>query len=159
MGNPPQPESQHSQTDLQPRDQKERGRSQGSARTHHCIPDKGGTRPLTEPQPELEAKLPQSTNRPPNSGLKAQSKSHMSSQPCGSHRVQRPAKRRRDPEAGPAPKRSSSCGLEPVVAPSTKPWPVFTIASSIPAQVAKSPPEVHRYENVRMCLKCTVYCY
>lgn len=140
MTNPPQPESQHTQSELQEQT-KERSRSQGSARTHHCIPDKGGTRSLTEPHPpaELKAKPPRSTNKtvqPPNSGLKTQSKPCISPQP--SHGV----KRRTDPQPGPSSKRSSSCGLEPVVAPSTKPWPVFTIAGSIPAQ---STPQVHRY--------------
>ncbi|KAG7219870.1 hypothetical protein INR49_018803 [Caranx melampygus] len=37
---------------------------------------------------------------------------------------------------------SSSCGLEPVVAPSTKPWPVFTIAGSASVHADKPPPEV-----------------
>ncbi|XP_026195514.1 uncharacterized protein LOC113148173 isoform X2 [Anabas testudineus] len=130
-------EGQHSQTELQEetqaQDHQETIRSQGSARTHHCIAAQGGTKPPTEPHPppEFAAKLPQSTNKP-NSRLKIQTWS--------SHRVQQPVKRRRVPEAGPSAKRSSSCGLEPVVAPSTKPWPVFTISGSVPAQGAESTP-------------------
>ncbi|XP_028250521.1 uncharacterized protein LOC114427027 [Parambassis ranga] len=54
---------------------------------------------------------------------------------------QRLLRRRSDCEPDSSAK-SSSCGLEPVVAPSTKPWPVFTIANSTPAQTARLPPEV-----------------
>lgn len=44
--------------------------------------------------------------------------------------VQPPEKRRRDAEAGS--KKRSSCGQDPVKAPSTKPWPVFTIPKAPP---------------------------
>lgn len=39
--------------------------------------------------------------------------------------VQHSGKRKRDSESGS--KKRSSCGQDPVKAPSTKPWPVFTI--------------------------------
>ncbi|XP_075883817.1 uncharacterized protein LOC142889085 isoform X2 [Nelusetta ayraudi] len=44
--------------------------------------------------------------------------------------VQPPEKRRRDAEAGS--KKRSRCGQDPVKAPSTKPWPVFTIPKAPP---------------------------
>ncbi|KAK2892282.1 uncharacterized protein [Channa argus] len=108
--------------------------SQGSARTHHYI--QAATKCLPEPRPPLElmAALPKAT-------IDTQSKCQTSSQPWSCHRIQHPVKRRRDPEAGPSSKRSSSCGLEPVVAPSSKPWPVFTIAGPTTAQTAKPPAE------------------
>lgn len=137
------------QTRLQ--DQKE---TSGSARTHHYVKVQGVTRPLTEshPPPELpaESKLPQVTRKqiqPPSQsrGRKTQSQSQISTQTRSHGSTRRPEKRRKDLEAGSSAKRSSSCGLEPVVAPSTKPWPVFTIAGSAPPQTAKPPPEVDRY--------------
>ena len=47
--------------------------------------------------------------------------------------------------AGSSAKRSSGGGLEPVVASSTKPWPVCTITQSAPTKTAGPPPEVDRY--------------
>lgn len=127
----PQPEEQ-----TQPQDQKQTSGSPGSATTHRCI-----TKPLTEshPPPERPARLPQGTSKKsqPSSqsrGLKTQSQ--ISTQ-TGSHgSLQHPEKRKRDLEVGSPAKRRSSCGQDPVKAPSTKPWPVFTIA--------KPPPEGDR---------------
>lgn len=136
-----------------PQDQKE---TSGSARTLHYVKVQGVTRPLSEshPPPELSArpKPPQATSKqiqPPSQsrGLKTQSQSQISTQSRSHGSTQRPEKRRKVLEAGSSAKRSSSCGLEPVVAPSTKPWPVFTIAGSPPAQTAKTPPEVDRYST------------
>ncbi|XP_044023662.1 uncharacterized protein LOC122862315 isoform X2 [Siniperca chuatsi] len=133
----------------QPQDQKETSGSQGSARTHHYVKDRDVTKPLTEshPPPELPAKpkLPQATSKqiqPPSQSKGLKTHPQISTQTRNHGSVQRPVKRKRDLEAGSLAKRSSSCGLEPVVAPSTKPWPVFTIAGSAPAQKAKPPPEV-----------------
>uniref|UniRef100_A0AAQ4QT80 THAP domain-containing protein 1 n=3 Tax=Gasterosteus aculeatus TaxID=69293 RepID=A0AAQ4QT80_GASAC len=56
--------------------------------------------------------------------------------------IQRRVKKQRDPQAASPAKRRSCGGLEPVVAPSTKPWPVFTIAGSAPVRLAESLPEV-----------------
>ncbi|XP_040925299.1 uncharacterized protein LOC114849111 isoform X2 [Betta splendens] len=142
-----QPDSQHSQTELQeqtPPHQNETCRSEGSARTHHCIPGRTTQATKQPPPAELIAKPPQCTSeppQPPTSGLKAQSKCRTSSQSQSSQRVQRVLKRKRAPEESPSPKRSS--GLEPVVAPSSKPWPVFTISHSTQPHVAKSTPEAH----------------
>lgn len=120
---------------------------EGSARTHHCI-----TKPLTEPHPAPEPQTPPKHKPPPaaSSSPLPKTRSQISSQPS-SHRgvAQRPVKRRRGGslEAASSAKKSSSCGLEPVVAPSNKPWPVFTIAGSAPEKTAKPPPEVHRYDT------------
>ncbi|CAG5866913.1 unnamed protein product [Menidia menidia] len=51
-------------------------------------------------------------------------------------------KRGRELEKNPTNKESSSCGLEPIVAPSTKPWPVFTISNAVVTQAAQPLPEV-----------------
>ncbi|XP_037342029.2 uncharacterized protein LOC119227386 [Pungitius pungitius] len=56
--------------------------------------------------------------------------------------IQRRATRQRDPPAASPAKRTSCGGLEPVVAPSTKPWPVFTIAGSPPVRLAEPLPDV-----------------
>lgn len=113
--------------------------SQGSARTHHSVKAQDITKPPTK-SPALELpekpKCPQAANKqnqPPSQGrgltTQNQTLSHGS--------VQHPVKRKRNLEAAASAKRSSTCGMEPVVAPSTKPWPVFTIADSAPAQTAK----------------------
>lgn len=140
----------------QPRDQKDTDGCQGSARTHHCVKVQGLNSPLAEshPPPELPAKpdLPQTTSKqshPPSQSRGQKTQSQISSQTRSRGRVQRPEKRRRNLEAGSSAKRSSSCGLEPVVAPSTKPWPVFTIAGSDAARTAEPPPEVDRYGTKR----------
>lgn len=39
-------------------------------------------------------------------------------------------KRKKGAELGFPGKKRSSCGQEPVVVPSTKPWPIFTIAKT-----------------------------
>ncbi|XP_045918525.1 uncharacterized protein LOC123978922 [Micropterus dolomieu] len=149
-----QPENQvHVEPQLeeqtQHQDQKKTSGSQGSSATNHQVTDQDITRPLAEshppPKPPSKPKLPQATskkNQPPSQsrGLKAQTVITITTRGRGS--VQRPAKRKRGLEAGSSAKKSSSCGLEPVVAPSTKPWPVFTIAGSAPEQTAKPPPEV-----------------
>ncbi|XP_040916138.1 uncharacterized protein LOC121196946 isoform X2 [Toxotes jaculatrix] len=133
----PQPERQ-----TQPPDQKQTSDSQCSARTRHCASTHGVNKPLREPHPPPD--LP-ATSQPlpsPNSGPKTRSKSQISTQTqnCGS--VQRLVTRSRDLEAGSSAKRSSSCGLEPGVAPSTKPWPIFTVPGSAPVHTAKPPPDM-----------------
>ena len=104
------------------------------------------TKPLAEPhpaaEPQTQQKLPQATSK----SQLPKTQSQISSQPRSHCSViQRPVKRKRELEADSSAKKSPSCGLEPVVAPSTKPWPVFTIAGSSPAKTAKPLPEVHRY--------------
>ncbi|XP_059209759.1 uncharacterized protein LOC131988624 [Centropristis striata] len=113
--------------------EKETSSSQGSARTHGKVQD--GTRPPPEsqPPPELPAKPPQAPSR--------QSPSLLAQSHGG---FQRPLKRRRELQEAYSAKRSSSCGLEPIVAPSTKPWPVFTIAGAPSAQTARPPPKMDR---------------
>ncbi|XP_056250300.1 uncharacterized protein LOC130180663 isoform X1 [Seriola aureovittata] len=122
----PQPEER-----TQPGDQEEASDCQSSTRTSHYVLVQG---------PDLPARSRRSQVQPPNPnrGLKTPSRP----QPRDRGSVQRPVKRSRDLEAGSSAKRSSSCGLEPVVAPSTKPWPVFTIAGSARVHAAKPPPEV-----------------
>ncbi|XP_032356516.1 uncharacterized protein LOC116670205 [Etheostoma spectabile] len=128
-----QPEKQ-----TQSQDQKGTCGPLGSTRTHHYVKVPDLTLPLPESHPpsELPAtpKLPQDTSKQ-SQPLNQRGELETQSQPQ-SH-VQHPGKRKRALETKWSAKRSSSCSLEPVVAPSTKPWPVFTVASSAPPQAAK----------------------
>lgn len=114
-----------SEGQTQPQNQQLTRGSQGSAATHYC----DVTKPLTGSYspPELPQAPIKKIQLPSQSrGLKIQSK--MS--------TPRPEKRRRDLKVGSPAKRRSSCGQDPVMAPTTKPWPIFTIA--------KLPPEGNR---------------
>ncbi|XP_026163914.1 uncharacterized protein LOC113131072 [Mastacembelus armatus] len=107
------------------------------------------SRPLTEPHPPpgltAKAQLPQAASKdiqPPSPNGELKTQSQISTQPRSPHRVQHLLKRKRELVVGSSGKRSYSCGLEPVMAPSTKPWPVFTINRSTPLQTAQPPAEV-----------------
>ncbi|XP_051249826.1 uncharacterized protein LOC127359749 isoform X1 [Dicentrarchus labrax] len=119
----------------QPQDQNKTSGSRGSARTHHYVVSKPLTEPHTPPEPPAQPK-------PPQTASKQKTPSQTPTQTRSRGSAQHPEKRKRDLEAGSSGKRSASGGLEPVVAPSTKPWPVFTISGSAPAQTARPPPEV-----------------
>ncbi|XP_068456940.1 uncharacterized protein [Clinocottus analis] len=137
---PPQFDVAESQSGLEVREEriqllhrvKTRRGPQGSARTHHFVKDKNKALSESRPPPELPALLPAA-----GGGGEAPTTPNRTR---GHGVVQRPAKRKGDPEeeaaAASSVRRSFSGGLEPVVAPSTKPWPVFTIA-----QPAKALPE------------------
>ncbi|XP_063765646.1 uncharacterized protein LOC134881960 isoform X2 [Eleginops maclovinus] len=123
-----------------PHDQKE---SVSQARTLHFVKVQNiiNSLPESHSAPEITAKhkAPQTRTEaitPPGQsrGLNTQTKSPGS--------TQQTRKRRRDLDGTSPAKKISSSGLEPVVAPSSKPWPVFTIADSTPAQTAKPPPNV-----------------
>lgn len=58
------------------------------------------------------------------------------------HIAKHSAKRKRGVQGDGFTQGSTSSGLEPVVAPSSKPWPVFTIANSGVEQAAQLPPKV-----------------
>ncbi|KAG7511364.1 hypothetical protein JOB18_047920 [Solea senegalensis] len=116
-----QPEPQ-----IQPEDQEVTVESQGRARTKH------GDKVQLVPSPGFPAKSQQQQPASPSSGQKKQ---HQNQNHGGDQRS-------RELEAGSF--TSSSCGLEPVVAPSNKPWPVFTIASSVSPQQATPPPDTSR---------------
>ncbi|KAF3845522.1 hypothetical protein F7725_008685 [Dissostichus mawsoni] len=127
-----------------PQEQKEIVISHVSARTLHFVKVQDIINPLPESNlpPELTAKHkpPQSKNKkikPPSQGrgIKTQTKSLESAQ-------QPKRRRKKDLEAD---KTTSSCGLEPLLAPSSKPWPVFTISDSSSTQSAKPPTNVDRY--------------
>ncbi|XP_068574162.1 uncharacterized protein [Cebidichthys violaceus] len=146
-GTPPQCEVTASQSSIQVQedptrlqDQKETSGPRGSARTHHFVKVQDKTKALSEshPPPELPARATSEQSQPPSQsrGPTTQNRTR------GRGGVQRPVRRKRDPEAASSAKRSSAGGLEPVVAPSTKPWPVFTIAGSAPVQPANPLPEV-----------------
>ncbi|KAM6917371.1 uncharacterized protein PEZ65_013193 [Lycodopsis pacificus] len=146
-GMPPQCEVTESQSSVQVqedqtrlRDQKGTSGPRGSARTHHFVKVQDKTKPLSEshPPPELPAQAPSEQSQPPSQsrGPTTQNRTR------GRGGIQRPVRRKRDPEAASSAKRSAGGGLEPVVAPSTKPWPVFTIAGSPPVQPANPLPEV-----------------
>lgn len=98
----------------QPQDQQQTSSSQGSTTTLPSV-----TKPLTESHPpsQTTGNIIQASSQ--SGGL-------IQSQIPKDASVQRPEKRKRDVEAGS--KKRSSCGQDPVKAPSTKPWPVFTIS-------------------------------
>ncbi|XP_041828172.1 uncharacterized protein LOC121631371 isoform X2 [Melanotaenia boesemani] len=125
-----------SQESTQPVGQRETSSPEGSARTHHNIKVQSVSEALTEPRPQPEQSQPPVQNRVANSQKPTQVPSL--------HTKKQPVKRRRGLGEGPSEEGGSSCGLDPVVAPSTKPWPVFTIANAAPAQAAPSPTEVVR---------------
>ncbi|XP_071354948.1 uncharacterized protein [Trachinotus anak] len=129
----PQPEDQ-----TQPGDQKEGSDARDGSGAHHYVRVQGVNRPLRGPHPPPNTATSKVQPPSPDRGRKTPSKPQPQDHGC----VQRPVKRSGDLEAGSSAKRSSSCGLDPVVAPSTKPWPVFTIAGSAPVHAAKPPPEV-----------------
>ncbi|XP_034418671.1 uncharacterized protein LOC117751171 isoform X2 [Cyclopterus lumpus] len=141
-GTPPQFEVTGSQSGLEVQEERiqlldhmKRSGPQGSARTHHFVKVQDKTKPPSEscPPPELPA-----LRKPPQQAASGGPTTQNRTQ---SHDgVQRPVKRKRDLEAPSSARRSTSGGLEPVVAPSTKPWPVFTIAGS--AQQVQPLPEV-----------------
>uniref|UniRef100_A0A1A8CF61 THAP domain-containing protein 1 n=1 Tax=Nothobranchius kadleci TaxID=1051664 RepID=A0A1A8CF61_NOTKA len=109
---PPKKKSKH------PEEQNGTGSSKSSARTHQAIQAQGTTIPVTEPRP------------PPRT-----TKIVKATEPRRQRSSKKPG--RRKTVADPSDEGSSSCGLEPVVAPSSKPWPVFTIANSGPGQAAQ----------------------
>ncbi|XP_054470125.1 uncharacterized protein LOC129103607 [Anoplopoma fimbria] len=133
----------------QPQDQKETSGFHGRARTHQYLKIQDKTKPPSEShppaEPQTQHKLPQATGeqsqpkgQPPRKGRRPATQNRTRSH----GNIQLPVKRKRDLEAASSAKRSFSAGLEPVVAPSTKPWPVFTIAGSAPTQPAETIPEV-----------------
>ncbi|XP_034072302.1 uncharacterized protein LOC117546251 isoform X1 [Gymnodraco acuticeps] len=124
-----------------PQEQKEIVISHVSARTLHFVKVQDIISPLPESNlpPELTAthKPPQSMSKkikPPSQGrgIKTQTKSCESGQ-------QPKRRRKKDLEADQI---TSSCGLEPLLAPSSKPWPVITIPDSSSTQSAKPPTNV-----------------
>uniref|UniRef100_UPI0037E87F4C D-aminoacyl-tRNA deacylase 2-like n=1 Tax=Semicossyphus pulcher TaxID=241346 RepID=UPI0037E87F4C len=95
------------------------------------------------PDPTAEPSLPQATSK------QIQPQSLISAHSRNAGRGARPEKRKMDLDGGSSAKRSSSVGLEPVKASSTKPWPVFTISGSAPTQTAKPAPKVDSPAAVR----------
>uniref|UniRef100_A0A1A7XXA4 THAP domain-containing protein 1 n=1 Tax=Iconisemion striatum TaxID=60296 RepID=A0A1A7XXA4_9TELE len=110
---PPKKKSKH------PEEQNGTGSSKSSARV---IQAQGATIPVTEPHPPP----------PTTKAIKA-------TEPRSQRSNKKPG--RRKVVADLSGEGASSCGLEPVVAPSSKPWPVFTIANSAPGQAAQPMPE------------------
>lgn len=121
VGTPTPPEGQpRNQTEggpqtIQPEEQRGTIQSQDAAT------------PLTEPHPPPSQRQPQSENG---------KRKRKSSEPPTQHSDRPTAKQRRTSKAEPGGAGGSSSGLDPVVAPSTKPWPVFTIADSALGQPA-----------------------
>ncbi|KAM3594521.1 uncharacterized protein V6R79_009304 [Siganus canaliculatus] len=56
----------------------------------------------------------------------------------------KPEKRKKDLESGSPAKKSSNPGLDPIVVPSSKPWPVFTITSPAQTQTSKTPAQAKK---------------
>ncbi|KAM6968744.1 uncharacterized protein LKV04_017600 isoform 1-T2 [Tautogolabrus adspersus] len=135
-----------SEVKTQHQDQNKTRRSQGSGRTRYVQ-----VHVISKPHdPAAAPNPPEATNKQSQSKRqKTKSKSQISTekQICGG--VQRAEKRKKDLGGVSSAKRSSSCGLEPVKALSTKPWPVFTVSGSAPTQAAKHPPEVDSPAIVR----------
>uniref|UniRef100_A0A673BFG6 D-aminoacyl-tRNA deacylase n=2 Tax=Sphaeramia orbicularis TaxID=375764 RepID=A0A673BFG6_9TELE len=109
--------------------------------TEPSLPE-GITRPQTfiKPSSEVteEPQTHQETSQPRTQ--KTQMQSHTSTQRgSSSSSSQRPMKRKRNLEVETPAKRNPSHGLEPVVSPSNKPWPVFTVAGSPQTETAKHP--------------------
>lgn len=130
VGTPAPPETPpEDQTEVGPqttRPEEQSGtRSRQSGASTHFIQSQDAATPLTEPHPP--APQPQSENK---------RRSRKSSEAPSQHLDRPPAKQRRTSKADPGEARGSSSGLDPVVAPSTKPWPVFTIADSALGQPA-----------------------
>ncbi|KAM9842651.1 uncharacterized protein ACBR49_014042 [Aulostomus maculatus] len=113
--------------------QEEVSSSNPEPQEHHRVIIQDMNKPLMGP-----AAKQQTQQRPKQTEVtsKSQTPKRPRNHSAGPHLL----KRRRDPEADPSTKRSR--GLDPVVAPSTKPWPVFTIAGSLPAQEAPPPSEL-----------------
>ncbi|XP_029972171.1 uncharacterized protein LOC115406342 isoform X2 [Salarias fasciatus] len=125
--------------------------------TRTATPQQTGGGPAEEAEPQLEEGPAPPASQTESSGCESSAGTDggktpptepppsQPASPSGEPRSQRtkvcPAKRTKDPDAGPAAKRSASGGLEPVVAPSTKPWPVFTIAGPAQVQIVKQSPE------------------
>ncbi|XP_037550739.1 acidic proline-rich protein PRP33, partial [Nematolebias whitei] len=106
-----QPGNQTSPQTTEPEEQRGTG-----TRTRHFIQSQDAATPLTEP-----------TQHPPQS-QNGKRRTKKSSEPPAQRSDRPPAKRRRTTEPEPSAVGGSCSGLDPVVAPSTKPWPVFTIA-------------------------------
>ncbi|CAN9501892.1 unnamed protein product [Ophioblennius macclurei] len=104
----------------------------------------GEAEPEPEEEPEEEPAPPAGRTESSDAGKNSQAEIRPAS-PDGATKSQKPAlrasKRTKEPETGSAAKRGASGGLEPVVAPSTKPWPVFTIAGPAQVQIVKQSPE------------------
>ncbi|KAM4723495.1 uncharacterized protein FYW61_014261 isoform 2-T2 [Anableps anableps] len=114
---------------VQPEDPRGTRSSENSVDVHHFIQEQGMAPPLIEPcTPSNQI---QTLNN--NYGQKTKKPRALQSQRLDKRSV----KRKRGGQGD-----GSSCGLEPVVAPSSKPWPVFTIANSAVAQAAQLPPKV-----------------
>ncbi|XP_006786344.1 uncharacterized protein LOC102794875 [Neolamprologus brichardi] len=113
----PQPEKP-----AQPQEQEKTSSPRGNNGTQHCI----------QAQLVLEQHAPLHHIQAPSQ--KSPPEAHTSTQ------IQRTVKKKRGPEADSSAKWSSSSGLEPVMALSTKPWPVFTIGSSAVEKTAKPSP-------------------
>uniref|UniRef100_A0A3P9N0Y9 THAP domain-containing protein 1 n=1 Tax=Poecilia reticulata TaxID=8081 RepID=A0A3P9N0Y9_POERE len=119
----------------QPHDCKGTISSENIINVHHFIKEQSTAGPsLVEPHPHSEQTQTQNNNH----GQKTK-------KPRDSQRQQldqRSVKRKRGTQGDSFLQGSSSSGLEPVVAPSSKPWPVFTIANSAVAHEATLPPKV-----------------
>ena len=122
---PPQPDVQDetSSLDVQPEDQS------GVQVQLGPQPDQTQAKPLTELPPPPE-QASQKRNQPPGQrkGPKTQNQTLAESGSPGS--VQRLEKRKRDAEVSFPGKKRSVCGQEPLLVPTTKPWPISTAAKT-----------------------------
>ncbi|XP_030574403.1 uncharacterized protein LOC115772351 isoform X2 [Archocentrus centrarchus] len=121
----------HLKKPTQPQEQKKTSSLQGNTGIQHCIQ----AQVVSDQRAPLEQIQPPRQNSAPEANTSTQ---------ISQRSAQRPVKKTRVLEANYSVKTSSSCGLEPVMALSTKPWPVFTIGNAALEQAAKPPPEADR---------------
>ncbi|MEQ2197584.1 hypothetical protein XENOCAPTIV_000616 [Xenoophorus captivus] len=108
--------------------------SENCTDVHHFIQGQGTALPLLEPHPLLNQTQTLNYNR------RQKTKKTRALQ---GQRIDRCSlKRKRGMQGESFTQGSSSCGLEPVVAPSSKPWPVFTIGNSALEQAGHQPRKV-----------------
>ncbi|RVE56917.1 hypothetical protein OJAV_G00211100 [Oryzias javanicus] len=150
----------------------EASEASGRSQSQPSIHSEGGVQPEEAVPPEVFVEICsslESTRTPPNQAKHPTPEERLSESlndrwksPAAAgvqrrcrDRSSKKKRRRRDEEGAPSASGSSTYGLDPVVVQSTKPWPVFTIGSSSPAQTeqrlseADSPPVARRLKRTQ----------
>ncbi|KAF6717650.1 putative D-tyrosyl-tRNA(Tyr) deacylase 2 [Oryzias melastigma] len=134
-----------------------RSEASGRSQSQPSIHSEGEVQPEEAVPPEVFVEICsslESTRTPPCVGPEGGTK-HPTPEERQSGRDRSLKRRRRDEEGAPSAPGSSTYGLDPVVVQSAKPWPVFTIGSSFPAQTeqhlseADSPPVARRLKRAQ----------
>ncbi|XP_038130088.1 uncharacterized protein LOC119775971 [Cyprinodon tularosa] len=122
------------QQPLQPEDTKGMSSTEDGNDLNHFIQEQSTALPLKELHPTPQ-KIKTLKN---NHGQRNKKSRDLQSQ----HNDKPSVKRKRSEKGDSLTESNSSCGLEPMAAPSSKPWPVFTIANTALAEAAQPPPRV-----------------